>query len=907
MGDSARIVLVALALNGCRDKSCIDGECRLPCAAVQFTCSEQPVFYVGSLGDAPAGLRLRDGHAGVRDTLISNGRITAVISAIDAPNDLAPTGGNLVDFGLAGGTDDITLTYQIAGILPDDAFAYTSLERGQQSVTLRGTLDGRPDVKVVTHYELRGCDPGLRVRTEMFNGSPDTQAFFVADAMHWGKRRQVPFSPAAGQGYVQPKLDLLELSALWKPYDFVAAATPDEDRPSYGAVACDREQLSGVNDLEISALGTPMTYVEPGDSIVHERMLVVGDSGGVAPAVDAMLDARAQLFGGALQTVSGRVVGARASIVVSVDGKPVTSIVPRDDGSYSARVPAGDARVEVWSFGRKVAEGAPGDFVLDPPATVQLTLERDGQADWGLVVFTGGETGTFHERLDTCTPWLGPPNGASPACNQVIVAPTGTELEVPAGRYVVYGTAGPQHTLLRREVDLVAGEITTIDFALQSLPLVPAGWLSADLHVHGRASFDSGIPDDDRVKTFIASGVDVIAATDHDVIGDYSNTVAALGLEDRVVVMGGLEATQLIPWLDIPGETLPKVTGHFNFWPLEQILSEPRAGAPWDERIEPGQLFDQMAPLVGDDGMMMLNHPWGDPLFGRDIGYLRAIKFDPRKRVEDQPMLVKRPGGLHRNIDWNIIEILNGSDMSELIQSRVLWHSLLAQGFITPGAGNSDSHGMTDGQLGWARNWVQTSTTVASFSATKFDADVRAGKIIAGNGIVVLVELAGRGVGFAPIQPAPGDKLKITVNAPPWIPVDEVRVVTSKGTQIIAQDLPQPDPFGTTTLRYTGEVSLGLTTDDFVIVEAGMRYPLVADLDNDGVPDTSDNNRDGIVDEEDVDPDEDVGPLIAPPDPTDPSDPRYLITRITPGAWPEGFTNPLLVDVDGNGWTPPGL
>ena len=33
-----------------------------------------------------------------------------------------------------------------------------------------------------------------------------------------------------------------------------------------------------------------------------------------------------------------------------------------------------------------------------------------------------------------------------------------------------------------------------------SLDLVPAGWLSADLHVHGRASFDSGIPDDDRVR-----------------------------------------------------------------------------------------------------------------------------------------------------------------------------------------------------------------------------------------------------------------------------------------------------------------------------------------------------------------------------------------------------------------------
>ncbi|HSD87178.1 MAG TPA: hypothetical protein VLB44_06670, partial [Kofleriaceae bacterium] len=494
--------------------------------------------------------------------------------------------------------------------------------------------------------------------------------------------------------------------------------------------------------------------------------------------------------------------------------------------------------------------------------------------------------------------------------------PGGTDVEVPAGHYVVYATAGPEHTLAKREVDLVAGEITPLAFEVAELPLVPPGWLATDLHVHGRASFDSGIPDDDRVRTFVASGVKVIAATDHDVIGDYTKTVAALGLEDRVAVMGGLESTQLIPWMDIPGESLPRVIGHFNFWPLVQVPSEPRAGAPWDELIEPGALFDRMAPLVGDDGMMMLNHPWGDPLFGRDTGYLRAIKFDPRKRVEDQPLLMKRPAGQRRNMDWNIIEIINGSDMSELMQARVLWHSLLAQGHIVPGAGNSDSHGMTDEHLGWARNWVDAPTQVIGFSAGKLDAAIRDGHMIAGNGVVVLVEVGPpngqrRGLGFTPFHPSPGDVLSITVNAAPWIPVEEVRIVTSKGTQVIASGLPQPaDPFGATGIvRYQMQLPLSqlVAADDFIIVEAGLTYPLVADLDNDGVPDTSDNNRDGVVDTDDVDPDEDVGPLAAPPDPTDASDPHYLVTRIIPGGWPEGFANPIFIDVDGNGWTPPGV
>src|SRR5690606_21132497 len=181
-------------------------------------------------------------------------------------------------------------------------FAYRTLEYATRAdgvtVTVRGTLDGRRDVPVVTHYELAVCDQGLRVRTELLNGSADIQAFAIADALHWGKRRIVPFVPARGQGHAQPELDLLELTALWNDYAYAAGATPG-GTASYAAGACDRDELSGVNDLEISALGTPMTYGAPGDTLVLERMLIAADRAGPAPASDAALAARAQLFGAA--------------------------------------------------------------------------------------------------------------------------------------------------------------------------------------------------------------------------------------------------------------------------------------------------------------------------------------------------------------------------------------------------------------------------------------------------------------------------------------------------------------------------------------------------------------------------------------------------------------------------------
>ena len=947
MGAQARIALAAVILAGCHDKSCLEGHCTLPCEKLTFTCTGSATLYVGPVGQAPPAMRLVRGNGGDRDFMISNGRVTAVISALDAPNDLAPTGGNLIDFGPAGGVDDITLTYQIAGILPADAFAYTSIETHEGpatiSITLRGTLSGRKEVPIVTHYELGACDPGLRVRSELFNGTADKQAFFLADGMHWGKRRVVPFAPVHGQGYEQPDLDLVQLSAEWSPFDYGAGANPDNDTPSYAELACNRDHIDGVNSLELSALGTPIEYVEPGDSLVYERMLLTGGNGnGAAPAIDQALLARAQLFGGQTATVSGRIVAGgmpfggdvrRASVYILAGDRPINAVLPAADGTFKAQVPAGQAyTTEVWSFGRKVAERTGtelGDIEVPEPARLQISVDRkDGprtEAAYAMAALVPDDeatradvTGTFHGRLNGCAPWLGAPNGPSPACNQVIVTPQGTELEVPAGNYSVIATAGPEHTIALVHVQLAPGEIGTATLHVEKLDLVPAGWLSADLHVHGRASFDSGFPDDDRVKTFAAAGVQVIAATDHDVIGDYTQTVAALGLDDRIAVMGGLETTQLILWMPVPGETVPRVIGHFNFWPLVRMPSEPRAGAPWDELVEPGGLFDIMQPLVGDGGMMMLNHPWDEPLFGRDLGYLRAVKYDPRKPIDDpaNKILLERPNGGHRNLDWNIIEIINGPDMSELMKGRVLWQGLLAQGYIAPGTGNSDSHGMIDSQLGWARNYVQVPTQVIGFDAKMFNAAARDGRIMAANGVIVLVEIGPpggprRGLGFTPYVPQPGDVVDITVKAAPWIPVEEVRVVTSQGTKVIATGLPRPaDPFGTTGLvRYQAQIPVAqlVTKDDFLIVEAGLHYPLAADLDNDGIDDTTDNNGDGVVDKDDVEAGEDAGPIQPPPDPEDRNDPLYLLTRVVPHAWPEGFANPLFIDLDGNGWMPPGL
>src|SRR4029079_11462429 len=172
-----------------------------------------------------------------------------------------------------------------------------------------------------------------------------------------------------------------------------------------------------------------------------------------------------------------------------------------------------------------------------------------------------------------------------------------------------YATRGPFASIDRRTIELKAGEETTVSpMVSKSLSgLLPAGVVSGDFHVHGAGSYDSSIPDQDRVFSFLAADVDVIVATDHDVITTYRDTIEMM--KAPLTVIPGVEQTPNILWFAVPGETFPKTLGHFNFWPLA-TGAKLRTVAPWDELREPGQMMDEIAPLFFPDavGVGQLNH-----------------------------------------------------------------------------------------------------------------------------------------------------------------------------------------------------------------------------------------------------------------------------------------------------------
>src|SRR5205807_2041595 len=144
---------------------------------------------------------------------------------------------------------------------------------------------------------------------------------------------------------------------------------------------------------------------------------------------------------------------------------------------------------------------------------------------------------------------------------------------------------------------------------------------------------------------------------------------------------------------------------------------------PFDELVEPGQLFDRVDPLYsGQVPIAQLNHPLAPPEFGRDLGFPRALGMNLLQDLpaaEDgtaQGIYVRVPLGSHHR--------------------------------------NNDNQALRDG-LSMGTNGPLVSATIRDAGGTD------------------------RGYGLKPFQPAQDARLQIDVSAAPWVPVDEIRIIVN--------------------------------------------------------------------------------------------------------------------------------
>lgn len=956
----------ALLFTGCDRPGCLNGDeddCTVPspCEELAWSCDDQSlsVGLVQGPDDVPGGLGSL-GSPG--DFVLRNSRVHVVLDALDHPHYLAPSGGTILDFATTGSHNDSMRNVMTAGgVLPDETPQYTEAriieEPGLVAVQFRGTMDGRPGVAVATRYELRACEPGVRVRTELVNLEADPAALLLSDGWYLGDRELKPFAPGPGLGFPQPSFGLSTLGDALRTVPFAVYAGHSEPAAAYGSVACQVDGVTGFRSANVSVDGLATKVVMPRDGLVYERFLLAGEGASAAAAADIAYEIREQLWEEPWVTVSGRIVAegldqqARASVQL-VEGTPDTAAeerIPRNqafpdrDGNWSMRVPPnGDYLVEVEAFGRTVLSRAAtiesdtdvGDIDLPGVARLRITGTVDGVPDHLLAFVRPSDEATHDDVLGQfwgqgheCAPLLGEPHSSSPACDRVLVDGE-TVVYLPPGTYDLYASAGLFSTLATaRDVQIGAGEEAAVSLDVELLDLKPPGTLDGDFHIHGGASFDSNIPDDDRVRAFLAANIDVLATTEHDTAWDYADALAAHGALDEMVVMVGTEATGHILRLLDADSVVPKVVGHWNIWPVPFDPEGPWRGAPWDEKAEPGEIFGRAAELGWDSetGIAQLNHPISPNLFGRDQGWASALGIDGNVPLSDEPegslawLFLRTPeGSAYGNADFDTMEVMNGSGNGSWLKYRAFWFYLLNQGILRAGTANSDSHTLTENVVGTPRTLVYTDSTVADFDPDGFHAAMKDARMTGTNGPVLEAFVESGNGRFGPsFHPVPGSgDLHITVRAAPWVPVEEVRIIVNGEVVQTITDLTAPaDPFGDADLDRL-DVTVPLADllpsgDAWLVVEAGAPIERNEDLDCDGFPDTGDNNRDGVIDWQDVDgleeaPEgdcfESVGPLTDPVRAEDRDAPSFIYATVAPDGFPTAFTNPLLFDPDGDGF-----
>jgi len=975
------IGLVA-GLSACSTEGCLNGAdgCVIPspCEGLEWTCSsgESRVYTLAATDQMPGGM---NALASPGDLVLENDHVVVVIDALDHPHSAEPTGGGLLDMLTRGDDNDSTRTVsQMVSALPADAAHYTSLEVIEdgdiKAVQVKGHLEGNPAHLISTRYEIRPCEPGIRVRTELTNLGADPESWALADLWYWGDREMAPFTPGPGNGFAHPTVSLSGLGDAMRATPYLVAGAHTEPAATYSSTACNLKETTGFHASEVSYAGAPTDIVMPGGIQIYERFIGIAKGASIASGADIALEVRKQLFAEDHRPAHGQVLTSgtgerldapiRASVQIYEGTRatpaderiPVTQTFLAADGSFDLSLPVSRHYLaEVEAFGRVVgtvefdvaneAVTIP-DIEIAESAQVTLNASLDGEQRNLMIMVYPADQATddatraqlFGELFKECAPLLGHPVGGSPACNRILVDGP-TVVTMPPGNYDFFSVAGPFTTLVaQRNVVVEPHGGASVQLDLSTLPIQPEGTLTGDFHVHGSPSFDTMTPDIDRVRAWMAANMQVIASTDHDVVGAYLAARQQLGADEAMRIMIGMESTGHALFRYVPGSTVPKVIGHWNFWPVPYDPTGPYRGGAWDELVEPGALFSRMKAAGWDDtnGVLQLNHPWGGVQFGRDFGWGTAIELDltrdlpvtddgtPMSLFHHRPLKQDGTPSEFANDDYDVQEVMNGTDNLSFLQYRAVWFYLLNQGVVRGGTANSDSHYLAGNLLGVPRNLVWTRATFDSFDPNLFNQSVRAGTSIGTNGPVLQVtttDSAGvtRRPGVEAFAPAADAQLHIELSAAPWVPVEEIRVYVNGELADTVRGLTQPaDPFGEDGIeRYSGDLPLAdllpASGDAWIVVEAGTPLVPNADLDCNGIPDTGDNNGDGSIDWRDVAGTDlsspptdtclsDVGPLSDYPDLTATDDPIGVFQRVTPGGFPLAFTNPFILDRDGNGF-----
>ncbi len=263
----------------------------------------------------------------------------------------------------------------------------------------------------------------------------------------------------------------------------------------------------------------------------------------------------------------------------------------------------------------------------------------------------------------------------------------------------------------------------------------------------------------------------------------------------------------------VPSEEVSSpILGHFNAFPLTPD-PEARANGAIDWFKKSAQeTFDEARNRLGAV-VVQVNHPRDDP-----TGYFYAIKFNRQTGQADETDPTKLgldPEDEILNFDFDAFEVYNDRFQEDDDESLLDWFTLLNLGHRVTITGNSDSHRISS-LPGWPRNYIASSTdNPGEISVEEIMQSVLDQKVVVSAGAFVRFNVNGiAGLGET-ITDTDGEvELNIEVQSPDWVEVSELWIVENCN---LVQVIPITAP-ASQVVKYQGSVLANPSQDSWYVV-----------------------------------------------------------------------------------------
>ncbi len=385
-------------------------------------------------------------------------------------------------------------------------------------------------------------------------------------------------------------------------------------------------------------------------------------------------------------------------------------------------------------------------------------------------------------------------------------------VRIAPGKYEVVFTRGVEYSMVRVPITVGGGGAASIGPISLKKVVDTSGYISGDFHLHSIVSPDSAMRPERRVLAAAGEGMDVLLSSDHDYLLDYKPYVAEIS--GRGLVKSGTMTT-------IAGQEIsPNHMGHFIAFPLEVHSDRPSGGAiDWgvsdveimgpdpDFVMSPQDTVDHLRGLP-QDPIIQVNHisdmatslflicGWvTSPFYYDSFGVKPLSSYaDPgTMRVKPTVNAANYPYEFGESelvvSDYDTIELVIGAELHDnflLTSSLPSWFNLLNLGLIKTATGDSDSHREIANPIGAPRNFVLYDTdpnndmgSFDNFDMQAYTKSIRDHHVIVTTGPFVkawMVTPDGQQVGIGDTAEGSDLRLRVDVTSPEWAWFDTIDI-----------------------------------------------------------------------------------------------------------------------------------